>query len=184
VHDADAAAPDLALDHETPPEPACGRRSERHQEGSSRSGKRRSLHPTGRRREGAISSANLAEPPPCCKAMPRLRMGFSAPRWEGTLGGSTAVHFSSSGLILTATDLGAFSECSHRTLLDLGVALGTHERPHGNDLERQMLERRGREHEARVLEHYRASGRSVVVITDAPTASVEAHEQAARATER
>src|SRR5690606_34710162 len=40
------------------------------------------------------------------------------------------------------------------------------------------------EHEARVLEHYRASGRSVVVITDAPTASVEAHEQAARATER
>ncbi|HLV68681.1 MAG TPA: TM0106 family RecB-like putative nuclease [Polyangiaceae bacterium] len=94
------------------------------------------------------------------------------------------MHFSSSGLILTATDLGAFSECSHRTLLDLGVALGTHERPHGNDLERQMLERRGREHEARVLEHYRASGRSVVVITDAPTASVEAHEQAARATER
>ncbi|MFO7179980.1 MAG: recombinase B, partial [Pseudomonadota bacterium] len=94
------------------------------------------------------------------------------------------MHVSSSGLVLTATDLGAFSECSHRTLLDLGVALGRHARPGENEVERRMLELRGRAHEARVLEHYRATRGSVVVVTERPTASVDERERAARTTER
>ncbi|MEO8903357.1 MAG: hypothetical protein ABI627_17695 [Polyangiaceae bacterium] len=53
-------------------------------------------------------------------------------------------------LTLSATDLSGFSECKHKTTLDLAVAFGTLKRPGENEIERKMLEKRGFEHEARV----------------------------------
>jgi uncharacterized protein len=70
---------------------------------------------------------------------------------------SPAVSFS-------ATDVASFLACHHLTLLDLRVAGGELERPAQNDVERRMLEKRGLEHEARVLEHYRRRGFDVVSI--------------------
>lgn len=69
-----------------------------------------------------------------------------------------------SELTLSATDLSGFSECEHKTVLELQVALGQLERPGVNEIERQMLEKRGFEHEARVLEHLRAAHADVVQI--------------------
>jgi predicted RecB family nuclease len=93
------------------------------------------------------------------------------------------VHFSSSHLVLSASDLSAFTECSHRTVLDLQVAEGQLSRPGENELERKMLELRGHEHEARVLEHYRAEGRDIVTISGRPGSSETDHADSARATE-
>ncbi len=61
-----------------------------------------------------------------------------------------------SELILSATDLASFFECAHKTALDVQVAHGHMQRPGQSEIERRMLERRGREHEARVLDYYRA----------------------------
>ncbi len=75
-----------------------------------------------------------------------------------------------SGTGFSATDLGAFLECAQRTVLDLAALEGELERPAQNDIERRLLEIRGLEHEARVLEHYRRSEKSVVTISAAPGA--------------
>ena len=56
-------------------------------------------------------------------------------------------------LKLSATDLSGFSECAHKTVLELKVAFKELTRPGVNEIERQMLEKRGFEHEARVLAH-------------------------------
>jgi predicted RecB family nuclease len=93
------------------------------------------------------------------------------------------MHFSSSTLVLSATDLGGFSECEHKTLLDIAVAEKKLERPGQNELERKMLELRGVEHEKRVLEHYESSGRSVVRIPQRPRSSESDVLEAAKATE-
>lgn len=93
------------------------------------------------------------------------------------------MHFSSSTLILSATDLSGFSECEHKTLLDLAVTEKKLERPGQNELERKMLELRGLEHEKRVLEHYEASGREVVRIPQRPRSSESDLVEAAMATE-
>lgn len=61
-------------------------------------------------------------------------------------------------LRLSATDLASFFECAHKTLLDLRVANHELEAPGRSEIERRMLERRGREHEARVLSYYRDQG--------------------------
>jgi predicted RecB family nuclease len=73
-----------------------------------------------------------------------------------------------SGTGFSATDLSGFLECNRRTALDLRALAGELTRPAQNDLERRLLEKRGIEHEARVLAHYKASGRDVVTITSQP----------------
>src|SRR5688500_8783760 len=75
-----------------------------------------------------------------------------------------------SGTGFSATDLSGFLECSRRTSLDLLVLDGRLDRPGQNDLQRRLLERRGIEHEARVLQHYKSAGKNVVTITSQPGA--------------
>ena len=70
----------------------------------------------------------------------------------------------------SATEVGNFLACQHSTSLDLRVADGELERPAQNDIERRLLEKRGLEHEARVLAQLEAQGRKVVTITGAPGA--------------
>ena len=84
-------------------------------------------------------------------------------------------------LSLSATDLSGFSECEHKTVLDLAVALGQLDRVGENEIERKMLERRGYEHEARVFEFLQATRRDVAEITMGPNQA--SREEAARATE-
>ena len=69
-----------------------------------------------------------------------------------------------SELTLTATDLSGFSECQHKSALELAVLQGTLDRPGENEIERRMLEKRGFEHEARVFEHLVREHRDVVEI--------------------
>ena len=73
-----------------------------------------------------------------------------------------------SGLSLSATDLSGFNECEHKTVLELGVALGQLQRPGENELERRMLEKRGFEHEARVFEHLARTRPDIAEITMGP----------------
>lgn len=93
------------------------------------------------------------------------------------------MHRSASSLILAATDLSAFSECEHKTVLDIAVAEKKLERPGQNELERKLLEKRGVEHERTVLDRYRAEGRAVVTIPSPPGSTSEELADAARATE-
>lgn len=93
------------------------------------------------------------------------------------------MHRSGSNLVLAATDLSGFSECAHKTVLDIAVAERRLERPAQNELERMLLEQRGVEHEKRVLDGYRAAGREVVVIPAQPGSGEEGRIAAARATE-
>ncbi|HEY4158871.1 MAG TPA: TM0106 family RecB-like putative nuclease, partial [Polyangiaceae bacterium] len=71
--------------------------------------------------------------------------------------------------VFSATDLSAHSECEHRTVLELSVLLGELERPGQNELSRDLLERRGLEHERRVLEFF-AQGEKQIVTVTTPTA--------------
>ena len=64
----------------------------------------------------------------------------------------------------SATEVGNFLACQHLTALELKVADGELTRPAQNDIERRLLEKRGLEHEARVLAYFRAQGREVVTI--------------------
>src|SRR4051794_18337291 len=74
------------------------------------------------------------------------------------------MYLSDAELAFSATDLSAFSECNHRTALDLAVLAKKLERPGQNEIERLLLEKRGAEHEARVLAYYRKSGRQITEI--------------------
>jgi uncharacterized protein len=80
----------------------------------------------------------------------------------------------------SATEVGNFLACQHLTVLELRVADGELERPAQNDIERRLLEKRGLEHEARVLEYFRAQGLEVVEIKAA--VGGEAVREAAEAT--
>jgi predicted RecB family nuclease len=71
-------------------------------------------------------------------------------------------------LSFSATEIAGFLSCQHLTSLELRVAEGELTRPPQNDIERRLLERRGLEHEARVLEHFRAQGRDVVTLRPRP----------------
>ncbi len=71
-------------------------------------------------------------------------------------------------LALSASELSSFSECQRLTWLNAGVARGERELPGRNELERWMLEHRGRAHEARLLEWYRRQGKRVVELSPAP----------------
>ncbi|HEX7450671.1 MAG TPA: hypothetical protein VF294_00220, partial [Polyangiaceae bacterium] len=87
-----------------------------------------------------------------------------------------------SELSLSATDLSGFNECEHKTTLDLAVAFRQLDRPGENEIERKMLEKRGFEHEARVLEHLQATRQDVLKVTMGPGDASRA--DAARATEQ
>ncbi len=65
-------------------------------------------------------------------------------------------------IILSATDLTSHFECGRKVWLDLDVSRGNRERPGQSEIERRMLERRGRAHEVKVLEFFRALGKDVV----------------------
>ena len=62
------------------------------------------------------------------------------------------------------TDVSDFLSCQHLTLLERRVVDGELERPAQNEIERRLLEKRGLEHEARVLEHFRSRGLPIVEI--------------------
>lgn len=84
-------------------------------------------------------------------------------------------------LALSATDLSGFNECEHKTTLDLAVAFGTLKRPGENEIERKMLEKRGFEHEARVLAQLQATHPDVAKVNAGP--GEESRAQAALDTE-
>jgi predicted RecB family nuclease len=84
-------------------------------------------------------------------------------------------------LTLSATDLSGFSECRHKSVLELAVAWGKLRRPGENELERRLLEKRGFEHEARVFEHLVRGRKDIAEITMGPGAASRA--QAAHETE-
>jgi uncharacterized protein len=84
------------------------------------------------------------------------------------------LHRSQDRLLLSATDLSSFFECEHRTVLDLEVLDGQLERPAQNDLERRILQERGREHEARVLDSYRRQGLTVASVPEELSAGLDA----------
>lgn len=61
-------------------------------------------------------------------------------------------------LSFSATEVGNFLACEHLAELELLVADGALKRPAENEIERRLLEKRGLEHEHRVLERYRERG--------------------------
>lgn len=69
---------------------------------------------------------------------------------------------------LTPTELANFLECNHRTVLDRAVRAGTLERPGENQIERELLRRRGDAHEKAVLAHYRAQNLDVHEVPPSP----------------
>lgn len=71
------------------------------------------------------------------------------------------MRFTSTVTTLSPTDLSGFAECSHRTLLDFAAARKLLPRPGRNQIEVELLEKRGRDHEARVLAHFGAEGLEV-----------------------
>jgi uncharacterized protein len=71
-------------------------------------------------------------------------------------------------LSFSATEVGNFLACQHLTSLELQVEAGLLTRPAQNDIERRLLEKRGLEHEARVLDYFRAQGREIVTLQPAP----------------
>ena len=71
------------------------------------------------------------------------------------------MHLSREELVVTATDLSGFLACRHLTSLELAAQHGGPKRPKYDDPGAEVLRRRGEEHEARILNAYRASGLDV-----------------------
>ena len=67
-------------------------------------------------------------------------------------------------LVLSPTDLVAFTGCEHRSFLDRLVARGELEHPHRDDPFNDVLRKHGQLHEERYLQAIRAQGASVVEI--------------------
>src|SRR5262245_14345382 len=95
---------------------------------------------------------------------------------------SPAARTTRGSLNLSATELSGFSECAHHTWLNLAVARGERQRPGENAIERLLLERRGRAHEAGILAHYKAQGLSVTELSPAPARDHEGRARAAAQT--
>ena len=83
------------------------------------------------------------------------------------------MHRNEGNVGLSATDLSSFFECEHRTTLDLAVLDRRLTRPGTSDLERRILEHRGRKHEARVLQFYKDQGFKVEDLSAANTEQPE-----------
>jgi hypothetical protein len=71
-------------------------------------------------------------------------------------------------LALTATALSGFFECNRKTWLEIQAREGLLSRPGQNEIERQLLERRGRENERAAVEAFRSAGLNVVPIAQGP----------------
>ena len=69
-------------------------------------------------------------------------------------------------LFLSPTDLSGFLACEHLTTLGLEVALGECETPPSENDQRELIQRKGEEHERGYLEQLRTEGRKVVEIPD------------------
>jgi predicted RecB family nuclease len=67
-------------------------------------------------------------------------------------------------LVLSPTDLVAFTGCEHRSFLDRLVARGRLDRPHRDDPFLEVLQKHGASHEARYLERLRAEVGTVIEI--------------------
>lgn len=89
---------------------------------------------------------------------------------------------SSDRLLFSATDLADFLDCEHLTTLGRRVAVGEMTLRHYADPTRQVLEERGREHEARHLAALRAGGVEVVEINLAPPRDAATWARAAEET--
>ncbi|HEX7173585.1 MAG TPA: TM0106 family RecB-like putative nuclease [Candidatus Limnocylindria bacterium] len=66
--------------------------------------------------------------------------------------------------VFSATDLVGYLACEHLTAMETAVLHGDLERPHRNDRELEIIQKRGYAHEARFLEELRGQGLRVVVI--------------------
>jgi predicted RecB family nuclease len=67
---------------------------------------------------------------------------------------------------LTPSDLSGFLACEHLATLDLTAVHGKLERPVVDDDQRELIQRKGEEHERGYLDQLRAEGRDVVEIQD------------------
>jgi len=67
-------------------------------------------------------------------------------------------------LLFTPSDLNHFLECEHLTALDLAVAHGELARPALDDPQRELIARKGDEHEAQYLASLRADGKNIATI--------------------
>lgn len=77
--------------------------------------------------------------------------------------------------VLSGTDLSSNFECQHKTVLGLRVAQRQLVRPGTSEIERLMLERRGRAHEEKVLEFFRGQGRDIVMLSSEPLTDESGH---------
>ncbi|HSH74087.1 MAG TPA: TM0106 family RecB-like putative nuclease, partial [Longimicrobiales bacterium] len=69
------------------------------------------------------------------------------------------MHLAGSALVVSATDLSGYLACRHYTSQDLAVQFdGADKPPDYPDPGREVLQKRGQEHEARILAGYRARG--------------------------
>ena len=75
-------------------------------------------------------------------------------------------------LVLSPTDLVAFSLCRHLTRLELSAARGERPRPERDDPEVDLLRRRGLDHERRFLDRLHAQGLTVAVVPPLDAADV------------
>ena len=69
-------------------------------------------------------------------------------------------------LVVSPTDMVAFTECTHVTWLDRLAAAGRIERPDRDDPMLELLRGRGQDHEIRYLEHLRALGLDVADVAE------------------
>ena len=67
-------------------------------------------------------------------------------------------------LLFSPSDLNHFLECEHLTALDLAVVRGELARPALDDPQRELIARKGDEHEARFLASLRAADKSIATI--------------------
>jgi predicted RecB family nuclease len=79
-------------------------------------------------------------------------------------------------LTYSATDLTSHFECKHKTFRELRVARREEDRPWTSEIERQILEQRGRTHETRVLRFYETSGLTVVDLKPPPLTDAAAEK--------
>lgn len=92
------------------------------------------------------------------------------------------MHRSGDTLVLSATDVSGHTACAHLTTLEHARAHGGPKPPRFDDPTAEALRQRGIEHEARVLEGFRASGLSVATIESPAWADAPARRRAAEAT--
>jgi uncharacterized protein len=74
------------------------------------------------------------------------------------------VRYDGGQLLCSPSDLGNFVACEHLTQLDLGIALGHHNRPGVENAYADLIARKGEEHEARFLDALDAAGHLVAQV--------------------